>query len=216
MISLVRELDLSPDHVYSVKGERVPGVTSVLAAERLIDARFFTEESRHRGTAVHAAVEQDERQILDEAFLDPRILGYLEGWRAFVRDKTYKTATLPILGDLAFLAEVRMLSKVLGVAGTADGIGTMKGITGLTLVDVKSGVPSPATSLQTAAYAALFHELTGQIIAARYAVEVRANGTYRLHRYQDMSDIHVFKSILNLHRWRQRHVSAYAAYLEAA
>jgi hypothetical protein len=203
LISLSPQLALDESHVYSVDGRRVPGVTTVLAAERLIDSRFFTPEAAQRGTAVHAAVEQDDRGILDEAFLDPRILPYLEGWRRFKRDN----------GFVPKLSEIRMYSPVLDVAGTADSIGMMKGILGITLVDVKSGVPSPATSLQTAAYAAMYHELTHNIIAVRFAVQLTVQGNYKLHRYQDPNDIFIFRAALNLHRWRQKHVPAYADYL---
>jgi hypothetical protein len=216
VISLAPDLVLSDEHVYTHLGARVPGVTSVLAAERLIDARFFTAESRIRGTAVHAAVEQDEREILDEAFLDPRIGGYLEGWRAFKRDSGYVTATLPILGGLALMAEVRMCSLSMGVAGTADGIGTMRGVHGLALIDVKSGEPSPATSLQTAAYASMFHEHTGIVASMRFAVQLTAEGNYRIHKYADLNDIFAFRAALGVHRWRQRNLPALAEHLEAA
>lgn len=216
MISLAPDLELSADHVYTHGGATVPGVTTVLKAERLIDARFFSPEYAQRGTAVHAAVEQDEREILDEAFLDPRIGGYLEGWRAFKRDSDYVTTTLPILGELALMAEVRMHSLAMGVAGTADGIGTMRSVHGLALIDVKSGQPAPATSLQTAAYAALFYEHTGIVISARFAVQLTAEGRYRLHKYTDLNDIFAFRAALNVYRWRQCNLPALAENLEAA
>lgn len=215
MISLAPALELSSDHVYSVAGRRIVGVTTVLRAEKLIDDRFFSPESAQRGTAVHAAVEQDDRGILDEAFADPRILPYLEGWRRFRSEHRYEPLVAPILGTLAVHSEIRMFSPTLDLAGTADSIGTMAGVNGLALVDVKSGTPSPATSLQTAAYASTYHEHTGRIIAARFAVQVSDDGTYRLHRYRDSNDIFTFRAALQLHRWRARNLPAFAEHLES-
>jgi hypothetical protein len=210
MISLSPALTLDPDHVYRLGQRTVVSVTQILKAENLIDARFFNDDARQRGVAVHAAVEQDERGILDEAFLDSRIGDYLEGWRRFKREKGYVTSgRVPKGGKGELYAEVRMHSISLDLAGTADGIGTMDGIKGLALADVKSGDPSPATSLQVAAYAGMFFEHTGQIIAARFAVQLTAQGGYYLHRYNDLNDYLTFRAVLQTHRWRARNLPAY-------
>jgi hypothetical protein len=205
VISLCPELALSAGHVYTVVGRRVVGVTTILRLEKLMDDRYFSPESAQRGTAVHAAVEQDDCGTLDEAFLDPRILPYLEGWRRFRAEHRYEPLH----------SEIRMFSPTLDLAGTADSVGTMTGVKGLAMVDVKSGAPSPATSLQTGVYASMYHEGTGQIIAARFAVQVSDDGTYRLHRYKDTNDIFTFRAALQLHRWRALNLPAFAEHLES-
>ena len=205
MISLEPRLTLDSEHVYRVDGQPVVSVTQVLKMERLIDSRYFSPEAAQRGVAVHAAVEQDDTGVLEEAFLDPRVGDYLEGWRRFRHEK----------GFTPKMSEIRMFSRSLHLAGTADSVGTMDGIRGLVLVDVKTGAPSPATSLQTAAYGALLHESNGEVVAARFAVQVTADGTFYLHRYPDMNDYLTFRAVLQTHRWRARNLPSLTEHLES-
>jgi hypothetical protein len=79
-------------------------------------------------------------------------------------------------------------------------------MSGLILVDWKTGEPAPATGLQLAAYARLFLTLTGQAVAARLAVQLSADGSFRIHRYADPNDWNTFSSALRVSRWRQQHL----------
>jgi hypothetical protein len=50
-------LHLSPDHVYTLNGRVIPGVTSVINAVLQPDYSYATEWHMQRGTAVHKAAE---------------------------------------------------------------------------------------------------------------------------------------------------------------
>lgn len=64
-------------------------VTGILKAEGIIDDRFFTEESRDRGSYVHLAVKYDHTGELDEESLDPVIVPYLQAWRTFKAQSSF-------------------------------------------------------------------------------------------------------------------------------
>jgi hypothetical protein len=99
-------------HLY--EGGRLPSTTGILKAEGFIDARFYTEESRTRGTYVHLATHYDDSGELDEGTVDPDIMPYLEAWRKFKAES----------GFIVERSEVPMKSSLYHYAGTIDRIGT--------------------------------------------------------------------------------------------
>jgi hypothetical protein len=73
-------------HRYS---EGLESVTGILKDEGFIDAAFYTEYGRQRGSFVHLARHLDDMGELDEESLDPEIAPYLEAWRRFKRESGF-------------------------------------------------------------------------------------------------------------------------------
>jgi len=100
-------------HIYTAGGYALESVTTVLKQEGCIDARFYTEEARQRGTLVHLATHLDDMDDLVEDSVDPVIVPYLEAWRKFKRET----------GFVVEVSERHMMSSVYKYAGTPDTIG---------------------------------------------------------------------------------------------
>ena len=175
-------------HTYTLEGRQLPSVTTILQAEGFIDATWFTEYGRDRGTKVHQAVEFYDAGDLDEDSLDPVLKPYLAAWKRF-KEEAHVTIEA---------SEVRLASEVYGFAGTIDkvaAIGNVKAI-----LDIKSGQVQPWTGLQLAAY----HILLNEPARKRYAVQLNNDGSYRLHEFKDRSDRAVFLAALTVHQWKRR------------
>lgn len=157
------------NHLYTLGGEYIPGVTRILEATGMINYDFLGDRREfylERGRQVHRATEQDDHGRLDPADWSDSILGYVEGWRAFRRD----------FGFYPNRIEQRVCNRLIHYAGTLDRTGVVRD-GGELIVDIKSGIAPPAVRHQLAAYAAcLPHPRTRR----RRCVEVHANGTYRV------------------------------------
>ena len=100
-------------HLYTHEGRPLPSVTQILKAEGFIDARFFDDWSRDRGSMVHLATAYDDAGDLDEDSLDPALIPYVEAWRKFRRESGFVTEA----------SEVAMRSRLYNFAGTIDTVG---------------------------------------------------------------------------------------------
>lgn len=188
-------------HRYTLDGEVLPSVTTLL--KPLYDFSRITPEilaaKAALGTSVHRACELLDNDDLDQetdegkAGLAP-IAGYLAGYEKF------KAEMKPVVLE----NESRMYHPVHRYAGTIDRryeIGH-----DLWDIDLKSTVAmSPAVGLQTAAYSEMFkaNGLRGK--ARRGALQLFPDGKYRLHEFKDPGDFAVFLSLLNVHRFKERH-----------
>lgn len=77
------------DHQYFLDGKRLPSVTGILKAVGKIDATWYTEESRDRGTKVHQAIasyyqKTERRECAVEA------IPYLCQFLSFVKDQNFQ------------------------------------------------------------------------------------------------------------------------------
>lgn len=77
----------------------------------------------------------------------------------------------------------------------------------LCVLDIKTGAMYPSYGPQLAAYKNAVEHETGRRVQGRYAVELRDDGTYRLHPMTDSEDWAVFLSCLTLHRYRNKHAA---------
>jgi len=185
-------------HAYYWGGQRVPNVTSVLESVGLTDFSGVNAEvmalAQARGKAVHRACELHDNDDLDESTVDPEIVGYLAAWRRFRRETHHEWENI----------EKRAYHPRYRYAGTADRTGKLFG--NPALVDIKTGVPQPATGAQTAAYANL-HWPPGDAERKvhRYAVHLGASGMYHLIEYKDRTDFGVFLSALTIFNWLGNH-----------
>lgn len=72
-------------HEYWLGSRRIPSVTEILRGVGIIDAQWFTDESRHRGNFVHQACHFLDENDLDWATIDPAVTGcdyrpYIRAW----------------------------------------------------------------------------------------------------------------------------------------
>jgi len=167
-------------HEYAVSGRVLPGVTSIIADMGLIETRWFTEEGRERGTLVHKTCELYDKGTLDEESLDPRLIPYLSGWKAFLHQT----------GAIIVDAEIRGVSKF-GYAGTDERFGGTRDRLAvdkrgkMILIDIKSSLAkSPWIGIQLGFYQQLAEE-AGHRIDERWSVHLPGNGTFRIETWPD-------------------------------
>ena len=128
-------------HSYKVGGRPVPGVTSILVANGLIDSTWFNDVSRWRGTAAHLACQYDDESDLKIESVPVEVRGHLEGWRKFRSD----TGFVPIHIE-------KPVWSPEGFCGTPDRIGMLGGRP--SIIDLKTSASAyPWVGLQLAGYA---------------------------------------------------------------
>lgn len=196
-------------HEYRWNGKVVPSVTQILKPcyDFSMVAPDVLERKRTIGVAVHRAVELDIADDLERDSLAPEIEGYFSAWRAFREAAGLHAADF---GEV----EVPLFNPRYGFAGTPDMAVFMSGEQWCVL-DVKTAEDlHPAVALQTAAYKELLNENApkgGHKIKNRFALRLRANGTYRLDRFSDPLDWTTFLSFLTTHRWREANLKGTTA-----
>jgi len=171
-------------HEYKWNDEVVYSCTQYLNMAGLVDARWFTEESRNRGTAVHVATELLDKGRLDESTLHPLIKPYVEAYKLFLVESGFKCD----------LIEHRVFYAPMRVAGTLDRTGSFN--KKKVLIDIKTGTPSAWAKLQTAFYEDCLPERH-----ERYVLQLKATGKYKLHKYSNRSDIKIFQSLVSVVNW---------------
>lgn len=191
-------------HHYTLDGRTVPHVTGALRVLQDYAGvpRDVLERKAEIGDAVHYATELVDADDLDDATLPEVLRGYVAGYRAFLRDT----------GFTPEFSECRVYSSTYGYAGTFDRIGKFAHLRGCkpawrALIDLKATYTIlPAVGPQTAAYERAWNEQNRDMpIQRRFAVQLKADGTYNLHACTDASDWSVFLSALTLWNWKQRH-----------
>jgi hypothetical protein len=123
------KLELDANHIYTVDGRRVDGLTSTIQEAGLI--RSSGSYYMDRGSKIHLATQYWDEGVLDEETVDPQIQGYLDSWKQFRKDQHYTPIEI----------EYKISNPILLVASTVDRI---------PLLDIKSGGPEPWHILQIA------------------------------------------------------------------
>jgi hypothetical protein len=185
-------LTLSPSHEYSLDGRPILGVSKILSAAGLVDTTWLSEDAAFRGTLVHKTVELYVKDDLDEASLDPRLAGYLEGYRRFERESGFVVAIV----EGVYQTELSMYHAVYGYAGTPDLYGSI-GARRI-VVDVKSGDPQAWHGDQLAFYSMLFDPDRPD----RANLYLRPDGTYRFDKHTGREDFDNAKAALAIARLR--------------
>lgn len=178
-------------HRYEFNGVEVPSVTQIL---KVIDGDILAgippdvlERKRQIGTATHRAIELMHNNELDWETVDEAVLGYLNAWAAFIADTDFKVG----------LFEHRVYHETLGYAGTLDLFGVLSGKP--TLIDIKtSAAIYPSVGPQTAGY---LHALA--VDADRYAVQLKPDGSYKLHPCKNRRDLNVFLAALTIYKFKK-------------
>ncbi len=180
-------------HEYRDKsGIVLPSVTQILSAVGLVSfdkvPGHVLDLAAERGHIVHYATELLDKGVLDESSIDPALVGYIDGYRKFLRD--YRIAK--------FEAIERIISNSLGFAGTLDRLAVMS--TGLRLLyDIKSGVKEPlAHQLQLTAYnISLPKKEQADELGCVY---LDAGGTYQFEPYKE--DRYGWLTVFNWYKWK--------------
>ena len=137
-------LEFDPiQHVYSIQGRAIPGVTSILKEAGLCYYPPNADDARLLGKNVHEAIhllDTPEEGELDPSTMDPAWLPYLEQYTRFKEQTGFQVTH----------SEIPLYEDVLLFAGTEDKIGTINGV--LSLVDIKTGSPAKWHICQLAAY----------------------------------------------------------------
>jgi hypothetical protein len=182
-------------HEYRVAGVRKPSVTTIIAAAGLIDDSHFTEESRERGKAVHAA-----SHYLDEGDLDlSTVLGehrpYLDAWVKFRNQTEFEPDRI----------EHRVYHSIYGYCGTLDRTGRF-GDRSTAILDIKTGLEAAWHAIQIGAYSyALEQEGVKANSFRKMTVMLRRDGTFKVKEYpasEYRDNWNTFLSCLNLWNFR--------------
>lgn len=169
-------------HRYSWGGRPVGGVTEIIQALGIVDARWFTDYARERGTAVHTALEYLAQGRLDWSTLDPRIVGYVRAGERFMKDAGIRVGSC--------LTEHLVYHPALRYAGKLDLFAEAFGKK--SVIDFKSGGLGCA-AIQTAAYEeATRIEFGDREPYRRMGVQLHADGTYRKTDFTAASDYSIW------------------------
>ena len=175
-------------HIYTMDGERIPGVTEILAMAdpegyRNINPAVL-EHAAMKGTLVHEWCEMYDYCGENEEPVPSELEPYCQAYADFVRD--YR----PEWTGIEQMVFCDTAPTGIGYAGIADRIGRIHGKN--CVVDIKT-IASPGTKThikvccQTAAYSA-----AAGIWGKRYALYLKPDGTYKLMDCRDYEQKHGF------------------------
>ena len=168
---------------FSINGEKIITVTEVLMTAGLVNADFFTEEGRIRGTAVHQASDLLIRKNLDWNSVHPKCLGFVQAAQSFL----LTTKAIPVLS----LCDKRDYHRSLNYVGKPDWFLILNGKPAL--IEIKTG-ESSTSHLQTAAYSQL--PAFKVYNPARFLLKLREDGSFRLIKHDNPNDFPVFVKYL--------------------
>lgn len=174
----------------------LPSVSDILSP--YIDKRYFTEECKVRGTAIHACC-ASYLQGLYVPKLIPEYQGYVESAKTWINENV----------EDVILVEKRLVDKELGYCGQLDAVLKLRDHKNLCVVDWKSGKAlQKSWILSIAAYAALEANRQDLSINAYDCISVRlkAEGTGCLAvQYSDnQENFDVFKGMLKSYQFFKR------------
>ncbi len=194
-------------HGYWLGPEELPSPSKVFADLGLVDPRFFTEESRLRGRAVHAGLHFALKGTLDWATLHPDLHGYVRSGLKLV-DR---------LGPQIIRFETPLHHAALRFAGTSDIEWELQGWRWI--IDWKTGKAPKVARYQTAAYEMLARTVAPPLFNRwkRAAVELQEDGSMaNLIRYEDHTDGAGWLNLLGAFRVRQSLRLPPAPYIDAS
>jgi hypothetical protein len=168
----------APDHSYWLGTERLPSVTTLLQEAGLVDTRWFTDEARERGTAVHhATAAYDLGALHPDDYTRPDARPFLLAYVAAME------ALRPAWTEI----EVPRYSAQHRFAGRPDRLGvTPDGRH--TVLEIKTGARAPWHGVQLALQAILWAGETGLAPRAhqRLVVYLGASGRFRVVSYTEI------------------------------
>lgn len=168
-------------HIYIAidTGEIVPNITRMLHAAGLVDDRFYSEESCHRGHEVHRLTADYDLGALD--LLDLKDSDYAP----------YVEAHIKLMGIVRpgwLHIETPAVHPRYRYGGRPDRVGMV--YASRSVWEVKSGAPEKAHMIQTALQAILVAEeleLPARAVT-RYAEYVKADGKFKVEQHTNSRD----------------------------
>jgi len=164
-------------HLYRVNGERKRSASEIVTSDKSIDeARFYTEESRWRGSRVHRDTFDLDLDSFTGCACEEDAL-YVQSY------KRWRDLVCPVWESI----EVPRFSFLYDFGGTADRVG-LDGKGRSLVLDLKTGDPRPWHALQLALYDLLHDDLPPRI-RRRVGLYLRADGTIaKALEYKDPTD----------------------------
>lgn len=188
-------------HAYALDGRPILSVTAILKKVGLVDLSRIPadllEQKRAIGQAVHEATHYWDQDDLLPGSVDPVVEPYLLAYRAFRAERGFTPLYL----------ETRVHHPRYHYAGTFDRLGLLSSTYGgpctAVLLDIKTGDPELAcANLQTAGYLEAYLQsplpLPDAKTIDRWSVQLRPDGSYRLHKYTDVRDRGIFLAAAQL------------------
>lgn len=167
----------------------LPSVTQIIAP--YIDSKWFTDECRERGSAVHSACEAYLKGLYA-----PKLIS---AWQLYV-DSFKRWSDLAI--DKIILAEVRLRNDELSYCGQPDAIIKIKGTDKIVLVDWKTSQSKQKWwELQIIAYRKLAQH-NGTKTQRGLSVRLKSDGSIAISdEYSDVSAWNIFIGLLNSYKY---------------
>jgi hypothetical protein len=157
---------------------------------------FRLKKAGAYGHNVHLATALDDAGNLDYKYLDKGLGHPLESWRA------YKTSS-----QINIIKIEETVWSKRGFAGTLDRIGEINGR--MAIIDIKTRpVHLRTDSLQLAAYAAAYKELSGQKCSEAYVVQLFVDEIkYCITKIKELDEAyHVFLCLLAAFNWNKKYI----------
>lgn len=166
----------------------LPHITGMLEKTGWVDSRWYTEESRIRGTVVHQLTADYDLGALDLATMVTEYRAYVLAHVAFV---TRHRPTWHAVEDALAHATFRY-------AGRPDRELTLNGKRGV--LDLKTGDPEKSHQIQTALQALLVaqHLSIPPRFLYRGGLYLQPNGTARLREHRDRRDFDEARRIIRV------------------
>ena len=175
-------------HEYSIGGQKLPGVTTILKRCGIIDTKWFTEGGMENGKRRHYLTELYDKGTLDWSTISEEDMPYLQAWILYLKDFRPKVVAM----------EEVLYHKDLLYCGTADRLTDENGE--YVFIDLKSGAPLVWHNLQLILYGLAFESLVG-IRPKLRCVYLKKNGKYAYKDY-DYKDELVALSAVRIDRWK--------------
>lgn len=182
-------------HVYTLHGDRIPGVTSVLTDAGVLPDHSFTDPFyAERGSAVHRAIQLDLEDDLNVPALDVGLMPFLARW--------WEIRELLNLRPLA--VEAILCDPVLRYGGMVDFVGHIQHTDDVWILDWKTGHHHPGFFVQVAGgYAPIVKRLLGVDHVRVGIVSLATDNPKLIAAPGAIGDHHaVFRAALTVHQWR--------------
>ncbi len=176
------EIKLDEKHVYTVGGQRKPGVNEILNLY-FPPCSFYSESGMQKGTARHSWYHALIQGLEIASDPDERIAGEVAGFRKFLAE----------VKPRYILGEVYLYDDALGFCGTPDLYCEIGGR--FSCIDYKPANAQPRWKLQTAAYQTLL-TANGHPVQDRYALRLLP-GEYRLDAHKDAGDLSRWRAMVS-------------------
>jgi hypothetical protein len=188
-------------HEYTLDGRKLPNVTTIIENAGLVDTTWYNEQALLRGKAAHEAIKYLHDDDLDENSLDNVVKPFIEGLKLFNAQNPREI----------ILFETPCYHRLYLYAGTPDEFSIWNDEP--CVIDYKTGSMPKWAALQTAAYSDLLcnnmkvvqaiMKTKAKKMPRRYGLELKADGSYKLHRFDNRNDFNVFLSALNINNWKE-------------